>query len=359
MIPVPESERDWSPRPPAPALLNGPRFGAGWRLYLEGLGYAAGELGRLVDGVEGQHLAPGLTEAVGLRLAELDRLAGERGEDITGEARRRAKWGAAREYLIARPPAAVLLMVRGPAELLSPGQLGARLQDAGERGIWLDAVTGTRWRAWRYPVKEHAAHAVIAGALYRLAGVVAPSLRLARLGSLAAVAPEPRSWERQAPADAASRHGEELGGQLAADAWIGNRAIPAGLRFRRHRLGAGFAGVLRWELGGCLGYQARGQRDPGWARVGGVTADLRRFTRAPKSSPVGVLYGAAVADLTITAPTARKIARLSRTAIAGAVAAGGLPDVAATALVAVLEARRGVLLAQLQQLGAVTPPATE
>lgn len=169
--------------------------------------------------------------------------------------------------------------------------------------------TGLRWWVLEGYSARQMSHAVAAAALYNAVGVLAPSLRMVRVGDRArAVHLEPRRWHRLSPEEIRDRHAAEVERTRIADTWLRNTAtIAESCRFREEAI-PGLPGVLRLKLTQTLGYRGIGRLDPGWEaiEVPAIT-DLQR-------------------------PLARAIGRLSQSTIRSAVEGSGLTGAEAISL---------------------------
>ena len=319
----------WTPRTPPDKLVR--RLVAdtpAWRAYLVGLGYAPAELPSVLHGQATPPASRGLIEAAEVRVAELERTAAERGQDLDPDEVAQARAGAVRSYLGAYPPARSYLLDRRPEPFLASQAFGRRLVPVGAapgRGQVLeDMITARRWWTVGEP-GDLAGLPVVAGALYRLVGVAAPAARLAQLeDGRRAVHPQPEAWE---PLDARrlELHRSTLSGELPADAWLGWAGGTAQLRARLHAMPAGMAATLRLGLDYTLG-RAGSRPAPRWGVDAPDLAELLAVKPWAGLEPRAMI------------PLAERLARVTDAQVRRAVALGQLED--GGRLTATLIARR-------------------
>ncbi len=339
MTPLSPKARYWTPAPPPASLVaTAPAWGRAWTAWLKTLGYTAAEIRELVEGDGDDPRSPGLREWLPDRLAEREAVAEDQRpmelEDI-----RRARIGIVVDYLEARPPELVQGLEKGPPWTLSPAGMGARLITTGvatDMGSTLhrDVMTGLLWAVRTYATRAQAGQTVIAAALYRLAGVASPALRLVDMGGRNAVAwPELYRWPKRSAAVLAADHGIELAKGLAADSWLDNVLIPSGIRVRALPI-AGTAATLRANLAGCLEWRGAGRKSTRWTPG---TSAILTSAMGPKGP---ALWAAARANPETVQAGARRVASISEARIRQAVTLGGLSPEGAAALLGTLVGRR-------------------
>lgn len=339
MTPLPPKAREWTPAPvPASLVVTAPAWGRAWTAWLKTLGYTGAEVRELVDGDGDDPESPGLREWLPDRLAEREAVAEDQRpmeiEDI-----RSARAGIVADYLEARPPVLVHALEKGPPWTLAPIPMGARLTTTGtatDMGstLYRDVVTGLLWSVRTYATRAQAGQTVIAAALYRLAGVASPALRLVEVGGRQAVAwPELHQWPKRSAAVLASDYGAELAKGLAADSWLDNVLIPSGIRVRALPI-AGTATTLRANLAGCLEWRGSGRKSTGWTPG---TSAILHAAMAPKGPAI---WAAARATPETVQAGARRVVSIPEAKIRQAVALGGLTAEGAAALLGTLVGRR-------------------
>lgn len=290
-------------------LVDGPPL----RAYLAGQGYAPAELQGLLHGTTGAPRSVGLLEAVELRVAALEQLAGGLGD--VPQLRRVAIAG----YLSAHPPGRVATATDAPPATLTPEQLGARLvRLAGRR--YRDPVTGSTW-AQVGEAGDGAPYAVAAATLLAAVGVEVPAVLLAvRDGEAYAVHRDLVGWDPVAdplrPATAA-RWAQDT----AADAWVGWTLGLSGVRERRIAMPSGFAVTVRVAFDGALG---RAGTTPTWG------PELSAQVRTHRPTEVQLRAGA------------RRLEALRSARVLEVLEAARVPD--AQAVAAVLDERRRAIL---------------
>ena len=168
--------------------------------------------------------------------------------------------------------------------------------------VWFDSTGLSWWVLDAYGARQ-AGHACVAAALYNAIGLLAPSIRRIELdGKVRAIHLAPTGWGRLPPAEIRRKWSEEVDRTRIADRWLRNTATVAdSMRFRERSIPT-LPSMLRLKLTQTMGYRGIGHLDQGWE-----TLELPEISEAE-------------------IPVARRIAKLSRRRIRGAVSCAGLDD---------------------------------
>jgi len=334
----------WSPRtPPAKLAARPVKDAPAWRAYLVGQGYTPAELPQVLRGRDGTGGHPGLVAAAELRVAQLEREAGDRGDELTRDEVGQGRAGAVRAFLSDHPPVRVSRMDYRPEPYLDAQAFGRRLVPVGagpgRAQVLEDLVTARRW--WTVgELGELAGLPVVAGALYRLVGVAAPAARLVELEEgRRAVHPQPEAWE-PVNAQRLELHRPTFAGELPADAWLGWAGRTAQLRARVHAMPAGMAATLRLGLDYTLG-RAGSRKAPTWGVDAPGLAELLAVKPWAGAEPRAMI------------PLAERLARVTDGQIVRAVALGQLE--AGDRLAATLIARRDLVARDVLELSTGRP----
>lgn len=346
MIPTKPAERTWTPDPLPPALArtSSPPGTGAWLPWLRGQGYTDDEVGELLRpgrGDPGKGLAHQVAAAV----------AGVEGPDDQAAARAAAVAG----YLDARPPELIERLDPRPVVALSPEALGLRLRREGsgpELGaeLWRDRLTSRPWWVVRLGDELHRRQVVIAGVLYREAGVAAAEWRVVVLAGVEVLAcPAPLAWATWPAAELGRVYGADLARELATDAWLGNQRLLEGLRARELAI-PGTANLLRLDLTGCLAFKGEGTASAPRDFAAGAPADVARALEA-RAGWRAALYATAQAEPDLVRQGLARVAGITDDQVADAIRAGGLAPGDAGPLHKRLLARRDALAAQLAVRG--------
>lgn len=137
-------------------------------------------------------------------------------------------------------------MCRLPREIVVPQVVKSAGSTPGR--VLFDPRSGQRWYVKSSPSPEHARNELAANRLYALAGVTVPDARLSRDGSryMSAVV-DGVPWVESSP---------EARRDFVVDAWLANWDAPVAGNI----LIGGDGTAYRVDVGGALGFRARGER---------------------------------------------------------------------------------------------------
>jgi len=235
-------------------------------------------------------------------------------------------------------PAAGAPTVAGPS-WANMTQIGPQ-KGSNPGGLFQDTTTGEKWYVKLPTSEDIARNEVLAGELYKLAGIEVPDLVLlegATIDGRTGVAIASKFIEGVAKASDYARLGERAADGFATDAWLANWDV-VGLSFDNLLEKAGRA--IRVDVGGSLRYRAQG--DLKGSLFDAEVRELDSLRRAKDNDKSAAVFGK-LTEAQIVASAARVLA-VTDDQIRAAVAKYGPRDAGeATRLIETLIARKAAI----------------